>query len=99
MVLYHSSLNLEDRLRLEEALKIHRVELGDMSSRQQQDWRQLRGVADALLVEPRQLRLRDLLVTWHGQRAMGKWANFQVRRENFGNGGRFVSGSLMCTGS
>lgn len=95
MVLYHSSLHLEDRLRLEEALKIHRVELGDMSSRQQQDWRQLRGVADALLVEPRQLRLRDLLVAWHGQRAMGKWANFQVPWRNFRKWGRFVSGRLM----
>lgn len=77
-LIYHSSLSLEDRLRLQKVLESHAVDIRDMSTRQQQDWVKLRGVADALLAEPKQLRHRDLLVTWHAQRAMVKWANFQA---------------------
>lgn len=36
-VMYHSSLKMEDRLRLQKALESHVVDIRDMSTRQQQD--------------------------------------------------------------
>ena len=37
-LIYHSSLSLEDRLRLQKVLESHAVDIRDMSTRQQQDW-------------------------------------------------------------
>lgn len=87
-VSFHSSLKDEHKERLRAALASHSVDVRELSARQRKDWQQLHSVTLSLLAEPRQLRLRDLLVTWHGQRGMGKWANFQAGTQYLQEGKR-----------
>jgi len=74
LVMYHSTLDAYDFLRLHEAFCRGEAMMQSASGWQRRTWEQMKHTADAMRSDPASVDLRDVLVEWKAQRSvMAEW--------------------------